>query len=138
MQIGKYLKAAFLNHWNLLAFLGGSAFALLSPIPDAMLALVAAGDPTFGLDFTSPFQASVEARSRVPRQPGCHGSGVFRITSPKDFLIDFLVRGPHQQIAAELGQKRRSADPWKTSISGLDRAFLWFISALFAQIGCDL
>ena len=39
----KYLKTAFLNHWNLLAFFAGTAFALLS-VPDVVLPLVAAGE----------------------------------------------------------------------------------------------
>lgn len=32
-----YLKAAFLNHWNLLCFGGGAAFALLSGRADVLL-----------------------------------------------------------------------------------------------------
>ncbi|MEI8375901.1 MAG: hypothetical protein WCJ35_24015 [Planctomycetota bacterium] len=39
----KYLKTAFLNHWNLLALFAGTAFALLS-VPDVILPLVLAGE----------------------------------------------------------------------------------------------
>jgi hypothetical protein len=39
----KYLKTAFLNHWNLLAFAAGTIFALLS-VPDVVLPLVVAGE----------------------------------------------------------------------------------------------
>jgi hypothetical protein len=44
VHFGKYLKAAFLNHWNLLVFLGGSAFALLSGRADVLLPIVLAGE----------------------------------------------------------------------------------------------
>jgi hypothetical protein len=43
-DFGKYLKTAFLYRWNLLAFLGASAAALMLPHPDALLPLVAAGE----------------------------------------------------------------------------------------------
>jgi hypothetical protein len=39
-----YLKRAFFQRWNLLLFLGAAGAAVLSPLPDAMLALVAAGE----------------------------------------------------------------------------------------------
>ena len=42
MHFSKYLKAAFLNHWNLLAFLGSAAFALISGRPDVLLPMVLA------------------------------------------------------------------------------------------------
>jgi hypothetical protein len=38
--IGEYLKRAFLLNWNLLAFGGGVAAAVLSPWPDAVIPLV--------------------------------------------------------------------------------------------------
>jgi hypothetical protein len=45
--LGKYLKKAFLNHWNLLAFLGASGFALISGHPDVFLPLVLAGEAAY-------------------------------------------------------------------------------------------
>jgi len=42
VHFGKYLKAAFLNRWNLLAFLGSAAFALLSGRPDVLMPIVLA------------------------------------------------------------------------------------------------
>lgn len=42
--IAEYVKRAFMYRWNLLAFAGGASAALLSPWPDAMLALLAAGE----------------------------------------------------------------------------------------------
>ena len=43
----EYLKRAFLYRWNLLLVTGGAVAAALSPWPDAMLALVAAGELVF-------------------------------------------------------------------------------------------
>lgn len=43
-DFGKYIKTAFLYRWNLLAFIGASAAALMLPHPDALLPLVAAGE----------------------------------------------------------------------------------------------
>jgi hypothetical protein len=43
-DFGKYIKTAFLYRWNLLAFLGAAAAAALSPMPDALLPIVAAGE----------------------------------------------------------------------------------------------
>src|SRR5512134_423026 len=39
-----YVKAAFRNHWNLLAVVAGSAFAFISGRPDIALPIVAAGE----------------------------------------------------------------------------------------------
>ena len=43
MGLGKYIKKAFLFHWNLLAFAGGMGFALISGHPDVFAPLVLAG-----------------------------------------------------------------------------------------------
>src|SRR4051794_19137116 len=40
MGFGRYLKVAFANGWNLLAFFGGVGLAVVSGIPDIVLALV--------------------------------------------------------------------------------------------------
>ncbi|HMP79819.1 MAG TPA: hypothetical protein PKD54_10235 [Pirellulaceae bacterium] len=60
----KYIKRAFLNHWNLLVFGSGVAFGLLSGQPDVVLPLVVAGEVAYlGLLATHPkFQRYVEAQ----------------------------------------------------------------------------
>lgn len=64
MGFTKYLKAAFLTRWNLLAFLGGCAFGLLSGQADVVLPLIGAAELAYlGLLGTHPkFQKYVEAR----------------------------------------------------------------------------
>jgi hypothetical protein len=64
VRFTKYLKTAFLNQWNLLAFLGAAAFGVISGQPDIVLPLVVAGEMTYlGLLSTHPkFQKYVEAQ----------------------------------------------------------------------------
>jgi hypothetical protein len=64
VHFSKYLKAAFVNHWNLLIFLGGAAFALISGHPDALLPIVLAGEIGYvGLLGSHPkFQQYVDAQ----------------------------------------------------------------------------
>lgn len=61
---GEYLKRAFFYRWNMLLFLGAAGAALLSPIPDAMLALVGAAELVYltGLISHPKFRDSVDAQ----------------------------------------------------------------------------
>jgi hypothetical protein len=67
-----YIKEAFLFRWNLLAFIGAAAAALISPSPDVLLPLVAAGELLYlaGLSAIPRFRAAVDAkvhaRSKAP------------------------------------------------------------------------
>lgn len=115
MRFGKYLKSAFLNHWNLLAVLGGTVFALLSPAPDVLLPVVAAGEIAYlGLLGTHPkFQAYVEAQEAKQTRVATTASTqqtLERITSalPRELLDRFVALRARclelQQIASELKQ----------------------------------
>ena len=57
------MKRAFLQRWNLLLFLGGLAAAVISPIPDAVLSLVAAGEIIYltGLVSNIRFRQAIDA-----------------------------------------------------------------------------
>jgi uncharacterized protein (DUF1697 family) len=61
--IAEYAKRAFLYRWNLLAFLGATAVALMSPIPDAALPLVAAAELVYlaGLVSNNRFRQAIDA-----------------------------------------------------------------------------
>jgi DNA repair exonuclease SbcCD ATPase subunit len=61
--IGEYVKRAFLYRWNLLAVFGATAAALLSPIPDALLPLIAAGEIIYltGLVSNTRFRQAIDA-----------------------------------------------------------------------------
>ena len=60
----KYIKKAFVNQWNLLAFAGGMGFAVLSGRPDIAIPLVLAGEAAYlGMLGTHPkFQSYVNAQ----------------------------------------------------------------------------
>jgi hypothetical protein len=62
--VWKYLKAAFLNHWNLLVVAGGTALAFVSGQPDIVLPVVAASELAYlGFLGTHPkFQRAVDAQ----------------------------------------------------------------------------
>jgi hypothetical protein len=61
--VKEYLKRAFLYRWNLLLFLGGIAGAVISPFPDAVLPLVAAGEIIYltGLVSNIKFRQAIDA-----------------------------------------------------------------------------
>jgi hypothetical protein len=138
MRLGKYVKAAFLNHWNLLALFGGSAFALISGRPDVLLPVVAAVEIAYlGLLGTHPkFQRYIEVQeaaaarkaNTVDSQQALH-----RIIKalPKELLDRFLALRTRclelQQIALELKHPgeldaKLRLDEFQTA--GLDR-LLW-------------
>jgi hypothetical protein len=59
----KYIKKAFVHHWNLLALAAGTALGVISGHPDVVLPLVAAGEVVYlaGLSTHSRFQSAVDA-----------------------------------------------------------------------------
>src|SRR5258705_9054461 len=63
-SIKEYLKRAFLYRWNMLAFWGSMAGALLSPWPDALIPLLAAAELTYlsGLIASSRFRQAIDAQ----------------------------------------------------------------------------
>lgn len=73
MGLTKYLKTAFGNRWNLLFFLGGTGFAIVSGHVDVFLPLVLAAETAFlGFLGTHPkFQKYVDAQAaKASRQDG--------------------------------------------------------------------
>jgi hypothetical protein len=72
----RYVRDAFLNHWNLLLFGGAAAAALISPVPEAGLALAVAGELIYlgGLATNPRYQSWVDRKlheaSRAVASPG--------------------------------------------------------------------
>jgi len=147
LGIGKYLKKAFTNRWNLLAFVGGCAFAVISPLPDVALALVSAAEIAYlGLLGTHPkFQSYVEAQEAKEARAATSESTqqtLDKITSslPKELLDRFLDLKSQclalQQIAAELKQTGHGDSPLPLEsyqIAGLDRLLWIHLRLLFTQ-----
>lgn len=71
----RYLKEAFMFRWNLLAFGGAAAAAVLSGRADIALPLVAAAEVTYlaGLATLPRFQAAIDAKARAEER-GLTGS----------------------------------------------------------------
>jgi hypothetical protein len=79
--LGKYIKKAFLFHWNLLAFLGGLGFALLSGHPDVAIPLVLAGETAYlGFLGADPrFQRYVDAQEHKTARAAADALAVERL-----------------------------------------------------------
>ena len=136
-----------MNRWNLLWFLGAGAFALLTPVPDVVLAIAAAAEITYlGLLGTHPkFQAYVDAQEAQQARAASSVStqqALERITKslPKELLDRFLALKARcldlQQIAAELKQTSHGASPLPLEhyqIAGLDRLLWIHLRLLFTQ-----
>lgn len=147
MGFGKYIKTAFTNRWNLLWFGGAAAFALLTPMPEVVLAIAAAAEITYlGLLGTHPkFQAYVDAQQAKEARAANSVSTqqtLERITKslPKELLDRFSALKTRclelQQIAAELQQTSHGDSPMPLEhfqIAGLDRLLWIHLRLLFTQ-----
>jgi DNA repair exonuclease SbcCD ATPase subunit len=147
VAFGNYIKTAFLNRWNLLWFGGAAAFALLTPIPDVVFAVVSAAEIAYlGLLGTHPkFQAYVDALQAKEARAATSASTqqtLERITRalPKDLLDRFNALKAQcidlQQIASELKQTSHgdSSMPLESfQIAGLDRLLWIHLRLLFTQ-----
>ncbi len=143
----KYLKAAFTNHWNLLAFAGGLGFAVLSGQPDVAIPLVLAGEAAYlGFLGTHPkFQRHIDAQEAKARRVDNSEKSEAQLQRVLKSLpeasrdrYDALLRRCAQlrQIAADL--KRADAigmgdtlDSLQTA--GLDRLLWIFLRLLFTE-----
>jgi chemotaxis protein histidine kinase CheA len=144
---GKYIKTAFTNRWNLLWFGGAAAFALLTPMPEVVLAIASAVEITYlGLLGTHPkFQAYVDAQQAKQARAATSVSTqqtLERITKslPKELLDRFVALKARclelQQIAAELQQTSHGDSPMPLEhfqIAGLDRLLWIHLRLLFTQ-----
>jgi len=147
MGLTKYLKAAFLNQWNLLAFLGGCGFALISGHPDILGSLVLAGEITYlSVLATHPkFQQSVEAqKAKERRQDGTDAvqATVKRITSelPKRLVQRFEDLRSRcvelRQISIRMREPEQSGDPPpldEVQLTSLDRLLWMYLRLLYTQ-----
>jgi hypothetical protein len=136
-----------MNHWNLLAFLGGSVFALISGAPDVLLPVVAAGEIAYlGMLATHPkFQSYVEAQEAKKTRTASSESSqqtLERITKslPKELLDRFIALRTRcrelQQIAAELKHTAHQETHLPLEhyqIAGLDRLLWIHLRLLFTQ-----
>jgi hypothetical protein len=147
MGFGKYLKAAFTNHWNLLVFLGGAGFALLSGRADIFLPIVAAGELAYLglLGSHSKFQDYVDAQAakaqRAETSTASQQSLQYIMRAlPKDLLQRFQSLRTQcldlRQIAIDLkrpGLGAVDAPLEQLQTSGLDRLLWVHLRLLYTQ-----
>ena len=146
MPFTKYFKSAFLYHWNLLAFLGGMGFAVLSA-PTVVGPLVLAGELIYLtlLGTHSKFQNYVEAQEAKANREKKSTSGeevlqrvmgalpakaVQRFEALRSRCLEL------RQIALGLkdpGQADASLPLEELQLAGLDRLLWTFLRLLFTQ-----
>lgn len=143
----KYIKAAFTHHWNLLAFLGGMGFAVLSGHPDVFVPLVVAGETAYlGFLGTHPkFQRHIDAQEAKSKRTDQTETGKVRLNkliaslpdSSRDRYQKLLRRCQQlRDIAADLKRADvagvgESLDSMQTA--GLDRLMWIFLRLLFTE-----
>jgi hypothetical protein len=145
--LGKYLKKAFLNHWNLLAFGAASGFAVLSGFGDLLMPLVLAAEVAYvGLLGAHPkFQKYVDAQAaKDVRESGSQQTqqALASITRalPKQLLDRFEALRAQclelRQIALEMkhpGKTGAEVPLDEYQLTGLDRLLWIHLRLLFTQ-----
>ena len=123
-----YLKRAFLSRWNLLLFAGAAAGALLSPWPDMLLPLVAAGELVYlgGLVAVPRFRAAVDAEVAFKARAAASGE-----RQPDTAVVEMLARlsGEAQQRFAALRRRclemRSIAQAARSPGTGSEATDIW-------------
>ena len=146
-SVGKYLSAAFLNRWNILAFLGGLGFALISGAPDVAIPLVLAAEMGYvSLLGTHPkFRSYVDAQeAKASRGESSHNvdetlramlralprPSLKRFENLKNRCLEL------RQIALDLKHPGRQGGPNELDdlqLSGLDRLLWIYLKLLFTE-----
>jgi hypothetical protein len=142
--LGKYIKKAFLFHWNLLAFAGGMGFAMLSGHPDVFAPLVLAAETAYlGFVGTHPrFQRHVDAQEHKAARAQANAEAVERLMRalPPAQLRRFQALKERclevRQIAEQLREPNgapsmRSLD--ELQLSDLDRLLWIYLRTLYTQ-----
>ncbi|NLX21735.1 MAG: hypothetical protein GXY55_08695 [Phycisphaerae bacterium] len=153
MRLGKYLKTAFINRWNLLLFLAGMGFALLSGRFDVAGPLVLATELAYlGLIGTHPrFQAYVEAQeAKIDRQGRQLAVDTHQVVQqilrslPKASVQRFESLRARcaelRQLAIEMRDPQQLGDPpplEALQLAGLDRLLWIYLRLLFTQYSLD-
>jgi len=151
-----YFKHAFLYHWNLLFFLGGTAAAVMSPWPDALIPIVGALELVYltGLTALPRFRTAIDAKLASEAR----GSGARAAEGPaQDSLQRMLEALPPLSLRRFLLLRQRcfemrdiasgvqgrtaassssdSADAIRTP--ALDKLLFLFLKLLMSQAGLE-
>lgn len=143
----KYIKAAFTNRWNLLAFVGATGAALISGHPDIFLPLVLAGEAAYlGFAGTHPkFRKYIDVReSQAQKQAHSQHNeqtlNRIRQNLPPQYMQRFnklrLRCQKLRRIAADLkqpGYQDMGLSLESMQVEGLDRLLWIFLRLLFTH-----
>src|SRR5262245_47648500 len=102
----RYLRAAFKYHWNLLLFFGGSALALVSPWPDAIMPMLMGAELAYlvGLSSIPRFRTAVDAQEAAKMR---QMHGVAARTTPDDSLARLIEGLPTASLRRFLSLRQR-------------------------------
>lgn len=147
MGMLKYLKAAFINQWNLLALFGGMGFGLLSGHPDIVLPLVIAGEVAYvGMLGAHPrFQKYVDAHEAAAnRKEGSQNAS--RALQQILQMLPNAALSRFERLRARCYELRQIAEDLRHSstaeagtpldsyqLAGLDKLLWIFLRLLFTQ-----
>jgi hypothetical protein len=143
----KYLKAAFVNRWNLLAFLGGMAFSFLTGRADIFVPLTVAGEVAYlGFLGTHPkFQKYVDAQeAKAARQGGAEAATATARRMLRDLPRPLVQRfdtvrlrcAELRKLAQQIRDPDRLGGPQPLEdlqVAGLDRLLWMYLRLLFTQ-----
>jgi len=149
-----YLKHAFLYHWNLLLFLGGSALAALSPWPDALLPIMGGVEltyltsliamPRFRTAIDAKVAGQMRARARDPAAQLAGQQSLKRIIDhlpPPSLRRFYALRDRCFEMRDIASGVRGQAEVADSSDSirtpALDRLLFLFLKLLTSQNGLD-
>jgi hypothetical protein len=147
VSFAKYLKAAFLYHWNQLGFWGGLGFAAVSGAAGVFVPLVVAGELVYVTMLSShpKFQKYVDAQEAKTRREKATTSSaaalqpVMSALPPKAVQRFEALRGrclELRQIALGLKDPAQAGGPpplEELQLAGLDRLLWTFLRLLFTQ-----
>jgi hypothetical protein len=150
-----YLKEAFLFRWNLLFFMGATAAAAMTPMPDVLLPLVAVGELTYltGLISMPRFRAAIDAKVHVAgRASGDTATSAQPPPLPLVAMLEGLpvdartrferlharcleMRGIAAGVRGATGDHASAAEEIRTP--GLDRLLWLFLRLLLSKTALD-
>jgi hypothetical protein len=154
--VRKYLKAAFLYRWNLLLFFGATAFAALSPWPDAFLPIIGGLEIAYltGLSAMPRFRTAIDAK--VASEAREAAAGRWKQKAPEDSLQRMLETLPAASLQRFLSLRQRCFEMREiaTGVQGrtshsaadsaesirtpaLDKLLFLFLKLLMSQAGLD-
>jgi chemotaxis protein histidine kinase CheA len=141
MKLFDYIKVAFMQPYHLVSLGGAIMFAVISPVPDAILALAAAAEALYigGIALHPKFQTYVDAqaakikRAEVAKESEKTLERILK-SLPRDSYERFERLRKQclelQQMANDLG---RSTDGDDYRIAGLDKLLWIYIKLLYSQ-----